>query len=277
MNSGELIKINRTLIRETFDENFLLPKNKKIGVFGIAEGVGTTFVSLGLAWQLSRRKDCGVGFVDASGYCDLKLSNIPKAQLFDIIGLDKRFAIKEYKDIFAMAESGENFRHILSTDDRINWAVPRGNLKARAENETLVMSKIMKVMNNLACDICICDFGAYANGNCLEEIIKNLDIAIIVAEPRPSKLIAGQRRLEEIKNDLKDSGVETLFVINKYSDGAPLHEVKRFIGERKVSCILYVEEEVLCAAEYGCKIPLSVKTIREELGKSFEEIAFLII
>ncbi len=281
MIMGKKHELGRNLSREVWQETFKVDNNRRIGVFGLAEGVGATFLSLSLAWNLSRLKENSVGFVDAAGYLNEKLMGMPKARVYDLLGMDKRFSLRSYQDIFDMLERNENIREVFNIDEHINWAVfdPEGALnEAKKESNSeedigRYYGFIERLQSDLKCNLCVTDYGAYGNAYYLEKIIQELDEVIVVTDCHPSKLMAGMERLSEFKRITEEKGVHITYVVNRKNQGAPTYEIMDFLGVRKIFWISAIFEEDICFAEFNCKIPLAYKNIREEIGEEIQAIA----
>ena len=74
----------------------------KIGVMGIGRGAGCTFVSTALAYMLAGETKKRVGFVQLDGRYD--------CDIYDALGMDKRFAGREFVDFYEIAASCDCLR-----------------------------------------------------------------------------------------------------------------------------------------------------------------------
>lgn len=202
--------MNRVFARsEEAVGEFCAVSRENIGVVGLSAGAGSTLVATSLAYLLSRDKARNVAFVEAADYArggglagsqssagggglaGLKSSagsgglagSEPRGCLYDAMGMEKRFAMREYRDIFGIAETGRSIRQTLNLDDRINWAVPvpippyghgemcreglfdeekdsMGGFEHTPDLQAERADTILRVITGIAGDTVICDIGS---------------------------------------------------------------------------------------------------------------------
>ncbi len=238
------------------ESDFRAASRVNVGIVGLCAGAGSTFVSTSIAYLASRDKRKSVAFVEAADY--LRGAGEPRSRLFDSMGADKRFAFREYIDLFEVTERGGSIRSSLNVDDRINWAVP-------VDAANCDSNVFLRVAGSVAGDTIICDIGSSLEGDNLRAALSSMDIIVCVADPAPSSLIAGEKRLYEIKKHISESGVKLFTVINKMSAGVDKRGIRKFLGVPEILTIEAVPASEIHGCEYACRLPAESKSIRTKL------------
>ncbi|MBR6014742.1 MAG: hypothetical protein IK059_01535, partial [Firmicutes bacterium] len=210
--------MNRVFARsEEAATEFCTNAREVIGVVGLSAGAGSTLVATSLAHLLSRDRGRSVAFVEAAEYA--RAGAEPRGCLYDAMGMDKRFAMREYRDIFKIAEGRGSIRQVLNIDDRINWAAPAPEFEVSLPAvEKRQVDVIFKVINGIAGDTIICDIGSELSELQLQRLLLAMDTVICVIDPAPSALLAGEERLKLIKQ-WEQRGGKCVYLVNKMSAG----------------------------------------------------------
>ena len=266
--------MNRLFLREEDQNNsFSYYEKEKIGVIGMGNGAGATFIATALAKHLSLDKDKQVAFVDVNFGNNQRMT-------FDALGMDKRFVEREFHDFFQLADTGAKIKGVYNIDEKINWAlqVPlylrKTNCLEGKLNEYGEVS-LLRVINSISGNMIICDFDVQyqdKNSNSMVEILKDMDVIVLVVDPLPSRMIGGYKVMGIIKM-LKMKGKNIITVINKNNTGVIKKELYAFTKLKNPIIIPYVNQELIYAAEYNCKIPYSKKNIIDVIGKEIEKIS----
>ncbi len=251
--------MNRVFVRsdETYPDDFSACTSLNIGVVSLSAGAGSTFVATSLAHLSSRDKSKSVAFVEAAEY--MRTCDEPRSRLFDAMGMDKRFALREYADIFETADRGESIRQIINIDNRVNWAVPMH----QGKGESCVA---MRVISGIAGDTIICDIGSSFCEEELQEILRQMDILICVVDPAPSALIAGEKRLSTIKQFVMRNKIKNYTIVNRMSAGVDKRAIMRFLGTDEIFKIDFLPVSEIHGYEYSCRLPAESREIRAKLS-----------
>lgn len=292
--------MNRIVTRKEYEEETAAPGSLRIGVCGLSRGAGATFISEALAYAFALEKRKRVTFLDCAGYL-MKCGVWPASSgfVYDSLGMEKRFAIRGFKDVFEMLEQGKSIRKVQNTDEKINWLLPipgagcGSGMKAAGGagygSCEKAVSRIRKAYQNCPGEIIICDFGSFfgeafatcaggaaqgLSGRALAEddMLRDMDIVVAVIDPLPSALLQGERQLEYLKA-LKKDGTEVEFVLNKVNAGVGLHEVKSFLKLDPAGIIRAAAISEIYAAEFNCCLPAEFKSIRDEILQDIRGIA----
>lgn len=257
--------LNRIFIRETEDFEYSRKQDRiKIGVIGMAHGAGASMVATALAKELSKSKDKRIAFVEG-----IKSAK-GEVQLYDSLGMDKRFLGKTYINFFDEIERGISINGKVNLDERINWALwlPK-EMREDGEGKRRVSSlKFLSLINNIVSDIVICDLNDYAED---EEVLMEMDIVVFVIDPLPSRLIAGYEKLCHIKK-IRLFDKRIIFVLNKENIGVNRSELLDCLRLKPDLKLPLLPSEAIYEAEYNCKIPYAERKITSLLGEGIETL-----
>ena len=231
----------------------------KIGVIGIGEGVGTTFVSTSLAFCFAK-KGKSVAFAEV-GNPRTKLSI-----LYDSVAMDLRFSNREFVDFYNLIMENLHIRGKKNIEEGINWAlITPKNLENGKE---LDESEKLRLVNNLSGEIVIFDLEAFeAFGTLLEE----MDIIVGVIDPLPSKMIGGFKIFQALKK-LEIEGQKVIWVVNKNNKGIGKKHIYDYLKTREILWIPFFELEQMYLCEYNCIFPIKNKKLNCQIIEAFDRI-----
>ena len=273
--------IDRKIDREDRNEDFKVNEKLKIGVIGVGHGSGCTFVGTSLAVLLSSDKKRCVGYAQIGGCTN--------SGIYDALGMDKRFAGREFIDFYSLLDKGLNIRGKVNIDEKINWAIVPPKIKINDDDtkrvrENVKTIKYLKLINNLYCDTIICDFmemhddemniARFCIGDdrlSIERIYEDMDVIICVIDPMPSKLLSYNNIISKVKA-LQLGGYRVIWIINKMNYGINKRELKEYLRIREHYEIPLMEGALFYRAEYNCRIPFNSQEIREKTKVEFDEI-----
>ncbi len=248
--------MQRLVERDDQQELYSLADKARIGIIGISDGAGVSFITLCLAKAIS-----GYGLLPA-------VLELGKGSSYDAIGIDKRFAEKEFFSFHKAINEGVKIRNRSNVDEKINWI-----LRGPCESEIrLSGSNMQRMINNIAGDVILCDFSGIrvhsTNETFILEILKEMDAVIVVIDPMPSKMIPSYNQLQTIHREFK----EAIYVVNKNNRGVNTNEMMRFLRIRRPVFLPLVPPEDLYAAEYCCKIAYGTTEVKKILYAPIREI-----
>ncbi|MEG0924443.1 MAG: hypothetical protein RR313_06030 [Anaerovoracaceae bacterium] len=252
--------MERKFFRETQrNDNYNSIEKVKIGIFGIGESVGTTFVATSLAYYFCE-KGKSVAFVEI-GNPRKRLS-----LLFDSVAMEKRFVNREFVDFYKLAEEKSTIRGRKNIEEGINWALITPD-NCKKEIEPSIEQK-ERIINNISGEIVICDFDCREDWDNLPE---DMDILIGVIEPLPSKMIGGAKLFKDIKRR-QSQGAKVIWIVNKENKGVEKKEVNNYLKEKEPIHIPIFDEEAFYENEYNCKFHFTNKKIWEEMREYMDKI-----
>ena len=254
--------MERIFLREKTEEVPLCIKEKqKIGVVGMNRGVGTSFVATSLARFLSETNAMRVTFLEV---CD-RLSE-KKSFVYDSIGIDKRFKTREFVCFYHEVKTGCNVKGKTNYDEMINWAlITPEDINGEIE---LTPIEMVRLLNNVSGDVIICDISECKNA---VDYLLDMDGIVFVIDPSPTSMISGYPLLKEIKR-MEHNGKKVAWVVNKFNAGINKRDMQNFLKIKEFYKIPAMNCEDFYSAEYNCKLPYEMQSIRNQSSEIFEKI-----
>ncbi|QAT42583.1 hypothetical protein [Aminipila luticellarii] len=254
--------MNRIFVREQEEEEYRTVKSRcKIGVMGMGNGVGTSFLATAMAKELAKERKRYVTYLEIN-------RNENKTFLYDSLGMDKRFAGRTFVDFYDETTKGKSIAGMVNLDERINWALCVPDQKAAIPKKSLEPIELCRMINNITGDHILCDI-TWCNG--LEQILKEMDVLIFVMDPMPSKLIKEYENLCFMKR-CQLSGQKIIWVVNKYNGGVNKREFYDFVRVKQFIKVPFILPEEMYLAEYNCRIPYSLKSVNAVLNQPIRQI-----
>lgn len=255
--------MNRLFLRER-DEPcpHLIRERIKIGVAGMCQGVGTTVTGTTLAKIASKNIKGRVMFLEITE---------PKwhmPMVFDSLGMDKRFAGRDFFDFYSAVSDGTPIRGKSNIDESISWAlVTHQNLR---NSISLTKQQKIHLINNSSYDILVCDIDCGTSDSFgidqWEALADEMDVLVFVIDPMPSRLLAGFSLLNRARA-LEEKGKKVLWVVNKYNDGINKKECLEYLRIRHYVKIPLIPQEKFYTSEYNCRLPYHLKELSTPLAE----------
>jgi hypothetical protein len=191
---------------------------------------------------------------------------------YDRVGIDMRFAGRDYVSPYARLAAGGSVRGVSNSDGGVNWL-----LRAPGEPaDGLGIADYVRLSSGATGDVVIIDiggrFGRARRKDELPKLLNDCDRIFAVIDPLPSALMADAERLELFKS-LESGGADVLYVINKMNPGVDVRELRSFIRVRRVVELPFLASEHLYAAEYNCCTAYSMPKLAPQLEAAFEQMA----
>ncbi len=247
--------IDRVLKRETeITEKYDAMEKLKIGVIGISEGAGVSFLTGCLARYLANTRKYSPAVVE-----------LGKGGLYDSFGMDKHFAGRTYFCFYHAVTDNKRIRGMRNMDEGINWI-----LKSPDEEKLdLTFEQKLRLVSHAKGDIILCDLSGQAEQD--YELMQSMDQIIVVIDPMPSKMLQGYDALCRMKV-LESKQENMIYVINKLNRGVNRRQMFDFLKVRKPVFFPLVNVESIYTAEYNCKIPYAMSEVKCLLQNSLGEI-----
>lgn len=207
--------MDRNLSRETaITEKYFAIEKLKVGVMGISQSAGTSFITGCLARYLANTKKHDPAVVE-----------LARGSLFDSYGMDKRFAGRSYFRFCSALEENRSIRGIRNMDEGINWIL-------RSPHETeieLSYEQKLQLISHAKGDIILCDLSGEKSQDF--QLLRSMDQIIAVIDPMPSKMLAGYGLLCDLRTFEADGG-NIIYVINKFNKGVNRRQMLDFLKLR---------------------------------------------
>lgn len=220
-NDAALLEaISEPEIKVIKEYKFIKAKNN-IAIINLSQGAGSTFISLNLAYILRDKK------MDAA-VIEIPNENM-KADIFNIICEDHEVSEKTLikKGIkFYVNNNVKN--HDCSKEECIEF-----------------ISSISKESN-----MNIYDIGSQTLDENINFLLNIIDVAIIVIDPMPYKLLQAEERIKSVKM-LGEKSVNVIYVLNKYIKDLNKKDIEKYLQVKISSCVPFINPETLYAAYYS--------------------------
>lgn len=237
-------------------------QNKVILVLNLTERAGSTFFSLNLA----------KAFASNNILTSVVEPPLKTPYIFDSVGLDKRLNITDENSnkFYSYAHEIFDNKKIESNREAINdgivWIVPDPKLPKIKEWDYLKMMKLLYVSKRASINIIDCGY-SYKN-KCVQEILSEADMILVIIDPLPADIMQNDETLEELITMKKD-GFPIEFIINKWNKGVNKKELLNFLDIIPLMYVPYISPEFVYKATYNCKIAYEYEEVKEDLQDIF--------
>nr|WP_312579553.1 hypothetical protein [Sedimentibacter sp.] len=202
---------------------FIKAKNN-IAVINLSHGAGSTFITLNLAYMLKDKK------VDAS-VIEVPHKNI-KTDILNII-------CEDYESFEGESIIKNGIKFFINNKNNANW------------NQDKIIEHISLISRES--NVNIYDVGSLKleglEGN-VSFLFNIIDVAIIIIDPMPFKLLQAEERIKAIKS-LEDKNINVIYVINKHIKDLNKKDIEKFLNVSVSSCVPFISPETLYAAYYS--------------------------
>lgn len=247
--------LERILSREAEErEHYAAMDKLKIGIVGISNGVGTSFLTGCLAKYLAN-----------TGKHLPAVVELGQGTLFDTYGMDRRFAGRSYYFFYKALTENRSVRGVQNLDEGINWIL----MSPEEEHVQLTFEQKLRLVCHAKGDIILCDFSGRVEEEF--ELLLNMDQIITVIDPLPSRMLKGYEMLCKIKA-LEFRQTEIIYVINKLNRGVNRGQMADFLKLKAPVLVPLIPVESIYSAEYNCKIPYTLSEVKKVLKEPFQQL-----
>ncbi len=216
------------------EKNGELHATTKIVVASGCSGSGVSLVSELIASGLSKLSS-------------VSLVELGKPYFYNALDFEKRFLNRGFIDFFEKIRNSERIKPgDRNSFEGINWIV-----KMPEDRNSLQVQELFRAMYFPKEEYSIFDCSDLDNQSALS-LLAEADVAIVVIDPLPSKLIETRAFLEKIKINMP----EAYFIINKMNNGVHRAELSRFLGKNESFSISSSILDIIYKAEYNA-MPIS--------------------
>lgn len=252
--------MERIFFRERKEERELQgAKQLNIGVTGLGRGTGTTFVATALAFYF-RDQGESVTFVQCLDVCN------GRELLYDSVAMEQRFARRTYLDVYQRIREGMSWQDRRNQEEGIHWILPR---RSQDGKEALDAVQKQRMVLSVRDEVCIFDFEAdYSWDN----LLMDMDVVVVVADPLPSKLIGGAGRFTALKK-LELSGSKVVWAVNRDNDGVSRRQVQAYLKGRPDIWIPVFPADTIYRCEYSCNFFWKDEEIKRKMMEIFTKVS----
>lgn len=236
--------------------------NMKIGIIGLGEGVGTTFVATALAFCIAAE---GKGV----SYVELGNPATRKSLFFDSVAMDKRFASREFYDFYQGAVEGDFLKRRENREMGINWClITPADCK---EGITLQNEQLQRLVGSIDDEICIYDMDSRIMDDKETPLLMQMDILIGVVDPMPSKML-GSAEVHGMFERAAARGVPLFYVVNRNNSSVVRKEVHNYLKTNDLIWVPLLRQECFFDDEYNCRFHWNNKEIHRNIVDSLDMI-----
>lgn len=232
----------------------------RIGIIGISDGAGVSFLTAALAAYFAEQKKVTPAVLE-----------LGKGSLYHSLGMKRHFAQREFQSVFEAQKNGENVKNVWNLHKGINWA-----LQTPCDcQKTYDFLDKFRLIHNVAGDLILCDFSrcqvtmnetekmeeAFMQRDVTWQLLREMDQILLMIDPLPSKLLDGAAQLARYRL----SRLPITFVVNKDNEGVRHKELKNYLQIKDAVWIPNLKTELLYEAEYGCLEPYGIEKIKKML------------
>lgn len=224
----------------------------RIGVMGLSPGAGASLITA-----------CLAAFLAEEGKGTVAVAELGTGGLYDSLGMAGRFALREFHSFYKAVKGDVNLRRVKNEEGGINWALKR----PEERGEILDYRPALRLIYGISGDVALFDFSGRADEEAWR-LLREMDVALSVIDPMPSRLMANYGTLERWKL----SGLPIRYIINKDNRGIGKKELDRFLRLKTAARIPFLDPELLYAAEFNGKNPYRMEGLRIILEPVFRQV-----
>lgn len=232
----------------------------RIGVTGLGQGVGTTFVATALAFYF-REQGRQVSYTECLNPATAS------TLLYDQVAMEKRFAHRHFDDTYGhLTEEGPIQRN-QNKEAGIFWRIASPD--NCEEKVTLNQRQKARLISAAREEVCIFDMEADYSW---DDYLMDMDVIFVVADPLPSKLIRSRGRYRTLKK-MELAGCRVIWIVNKISDGVDRKQVKNYLKADDLYWIEAFDTEKIYADEYLCRFHWENTEIQRRILEIFTKLS----
>ena len=223
-----------------------------IGLVELSDGAGAGFLTLLLAEELA-----------SESFQDGKLVTVfaPDDPYYSrALSLEKRFGPEDFQDIIIQTGREDlvstEIRAAVNIDEGISWAVGSGSGPNR---QSIDLKTKLEALERTEGNYILCPFHFPEIGNRLPLLKESLDALIVVTDPRPSSVLSGMDRLEQ----LRDSGIPLIYVVSHTNAAVKRNDIFDSLETEDAVFIPDVDPAAVIEAEYSGQNPYRIDGIRK--------------
>ncbi len=226
---------------------------QKIGMLGLSKGAGAGFLAVNLSRMLVLHNGCRPG-----------VAELGSGGLYDSLGMDKRFAGKDYFPFHQAVASERSLRGKNNEYFGINWV-----LRTPEEKDlTLNFEQRLRITANASGDPLFCSFAGVPEEESLR-LLCEMDHVVLVVDPLPSRILPAYRFLCE----LRKRDFPLTYVINKWNGGVDRKELLQYLQIKEPVYIPAIPSELIYGAEYACRPVMDMASAEDYLQQAMEKLS----
>ena len=232
----------------------------RIGVTGLGQGVGTTFVATALAFYF-RDQGYSVSFTECLQPASCR------SLYYDQVAMDKRFAYRRFEDIYQRLQEEGPLSPSVNHESGIIWRLPTpDNCKSRLQLTAQQQTRLVTTGRE---EVCIFDMETDYSW---DDFLVDMDVIFVVTDPLPSKLIRSRERYRVLKK-MELSGCRMIWIVYKTNDGIDKKQVKNYLKADKVYWLEAFSAATVYEDEYLCRFHWENEEIQRKMTAIFTKVS----
>lgn len=232
----------------------------RIGVTGLGQGVGTTFVATALAFYF---RDQG----RQVSYAECLNPAACQSLLYDQVAMDKRFAHRNFEAVYQCLTEDGPIRRRQNKEAGILWRLPTP--EDCKEKRALTQMQKARFIAAASEEVCIFDMEADYSW---DDYLMDMDVIFVVADPLPSRLIRGRDRYRTLKK-MELAGCRVIWIVNKSNGGIDKKQVKHYLKADRLFWLEAVESSLVYEDEYLCRFHWENAEIQRRMMEIFTKVS----
>lgn len=177
------------------------------------------------------------------------------------LSLGKKFGTDGFKTFDELLEDyyseGSEEKIKFNVSEGISWTVDAGNIQEKESKNSIDWTR---VIDRIEGNYLLCFFGDSGSVRETEQIRKMVDALIVVADPLPSSMLSGGKRLEEIRK----AEVPLIYVVNNVTETVKKDLILDYLDTSDVIFVPAVDPAAVCESEYLEENPYRMDQIRKK-------------
>ena len=236
------------------------PKQYRIGVTGLGQSVGTTFVASALAFYF---RDQG----RQVSYAECLNPATCQTLLYDQVAMDKRFAHRTFEDVYQKLTEDAPLLRGQNKEEGVIWRLPT----PENCNDKLTLNQRQKArfMALPREEVCIFDLETDYGW---DDYLMDMDVVFVVVDPQPAKLIRSRERYRVLKK-MELAGCQVVWIVNKMNSGVEKKQIKNYLKAENIFWLDGFDAGILYGDEYLCRFHWQNKAIQMKMLEIFTKVS----
>ena len=253
--------LDRIFFRERQEKTWAeAAETYRIGVTGLSQGAGTTFVAAALAFYF---RDLGrqVSFTECLNPAACR------SLLYDQVAMDKRFGHRHFESIYQKLTEDAQVLRGQNKEEGIIWRLPTP--EDCRENRQLNQRQKARLAGLPREEVCIFDLEADYGW---DEYLMDMDVIFVVVDPLPSRLLRNRERYRTLKK-MELAGCKVIWIVNKMNPGVDQKQVKFYLKAEHVFWMESIEDTYIYEDEYLCRFHWQNAEIQKKMLEIFTKVS----
>ncbi len=232
----------------------------RIGVTGLGQGVGTTFVATALAFYF---RDQG----RQVSYTECLNPAACNSLYYNQVAMDKRFGHRHFDDTYQHLTEDAPILRNRNKEAGIIWRLP--TQENRRDKLTLTQRQQARLIAVAREEVCIFDMEADYSW---DDYLMDMDVIFVIADPLPSKLISSRDRYRTLKK-MELAGCKVVWIVNKTNPGIDKKQVKNYLKADYFFWLDAIEPRHIYEDEYLCRFHWENAEIQRKIMEIFTKVS----